>query len=405
MSRDRSVDGVRAYAIGGVVLGHWLVTALVATPTGALAQASPLVLMPWLAPVTWLLQTLGLFFFTAGYASARSLDSGATAIVDRPHAGAGHARDAGGGHRRWFGRRLRRLVAPVGTLLGGWAVVLAVALLAGVPTATVRTVATLVVSPLWFLLPFVALVLLTRPLRAALRRHGTTAVALPPLLLVATVDLTGRLRPDGVPGWLVPVGVLAGWLVPYLLGMALVDGGGAGRRTGLRLALGGVAGMAALVLLAGYPASAVGVPGAGRSNLDPPSMFTVCLVLAQIGCVLLLRPALTRLLGRPAWWRPVRALNTVALPVFLWHQTALVAVTVLGARLAGGTALPGLHTVPTHPGWVAARLAWLPLVAAVLGLLVTRRLDHAEYAPAPARSPDVPPSSATEKPFSRAHTG
>ncbi|MFF3146672.1 acyltransferase, partial [Streptomyces sp. NPDC057927] len=39
--RDRAVDALRAFAILGVVLGHWLVTALVADG-GALHTASPL---------------------------------------------------------------------------------------------------------------------------------------------------------------------------------------------------------------------------------------------------------------------------------------------------------------------------------------------------------------------------
>ena len=373
MSRDRGVDGLRAYAIGGVVLGHWLVTALVSTPAGTLTQASPLTAMPWLVPATWLLQTLGLFFFAGGYASARSLDSAESRDLARRPSDAGRSGtpgSGGGGYRRWSERRLGRLTAPVAALLGCWAAVLAVAVVAGTPMATLRTVATLVVSPLWFLLPFVAMVVLTRPLRWALHRWGVATVGLPALVLVGTVDLTGRVRPDGVPGWLMPLGVLGAWLVPYLLGMALAGGRLDGRRTGGRLALVGVAGMAALVLLAGYPASAVGVPGAGRSNLDPPSLFTVCLALAQIGCAILVRPRLARLLGRPRWWAPVRALNGAALPVYLWHQTALVTVTVLASRLAGGAALPGLHTVPDHPEWVATRLAWLPLFAAILAVLV-----------------------------------
>ncbi|MEV4630808.1 acyltransferase [Micromonospora sp. NPDC049523] len=379
MSRDRGIDGLRAYAIGGVVLGHWLVTALVLTPAGTLTQASPLASMPALVPVTWLLQTLGLFFFTGGYASARSLDSSR------------HRHQAnGGGYRLWYGRRLGRLVGPVGALLGCWVAVLAVAVLGGVPLATLRTVATLVVSPLWFLLPFAALVLLTRPLRGALRRWGVLAVVLPAVVLVAAVDVAGRVRPGGVPGWVVPLGVVGAWLVPYAIGVALADGEPRDRRTGIRLVVGGVTAMAALVLVAGYPASAVGVPGAGRSNLDPPSLFTVCLALAQIGCALLIRPGLARLLDRPRCWAPVLAVNGVATSVYLWHQTALVTVTVLGVRLSGGTALAGLHTAPDDGLWVLARLAWLPLFATVLALLVAR----------PRRS-----AARTDGPFSRVRTG
>jgi peptidoglycan/LPS O-acetylase OafA/YrhL len=45
--RDRSIDALRAFAILGVVLGHWLVTALAASGDGRLTVASPLRSMPW----------------------------------------------------------------------------------------------------------------------------------------------------------------------------------------------------------------------------------------------------------------------------------------------------------------------------------------------------------------------
>ena len=66
--RDRSVDALRALAIAGVILGHWLVTALVLTrsPSGArLHDASPLAALPALAPASWIFQTLAIFFFVA----------------------------------------------------------------------------------------------------------------------------------------------------------------------------------------------------------------------------------------------------------------------------------------------------------------------------------------------------
>jgi hypothetical protein len=51
--------------------------------------------------------------------------------------------------------------------------------------------------------------------------------------------------------------------------------------------------------------------------------------------------------------------------IFLWHQTALMATTATGL-LAGR--LPGLHTPPDSLGWVAIRLAWLPVFALVLAV-------------------------------------
>src|SRR5262245_37991244 len=69
--RDRALDAFRALAILGVVLGHWMVTALTRGQDGALHINSPLAHLPGLAPMTWLLQMLGLFFLVGGYTSAR----------------------------------------------------------------------------------------------------------------------------------------------------------------------------------------------------------------------------------------------------------------------------------------------------------------------------------------------
>lgn len=154
MSRDRAVDALRAYAIGGVVLGHWLVTGLVLAGDGGLHQASPLTALPDLAPVTWVLQTLGLFFFTAGFGSTRSL--------------ARYPGGAGG----WLAGRLRRLLLPTVALLGVGAAVLLAATVVGTSDDTLAVALRLAVSPLWFLLPLVVLVALTGPLRVAVRRWG-----------------------------------------------------------------------------------------------------------------------------------------------------------------------------------------------------------------------------------------
>jgi hypothetical protein len=326
--RDHSVDAARAVAITGVVGGHWLVTGLTLDPHGVLRQASPLTVMPGLAPVSWLLQTLGLFFFAGGFAAV-------------------HRR------QRRAGRRFdpRRLLRPVALLLGLWTAGLAAAAGAGVPRGTLRTIAVLVVSPLWFLLPYVALTVATPALTRLVDRAGPVA-ALAGVPVVALADL--RL----VPGW---TAVPAAWSVPWILGVALARGR---LRGGPGLILAGAGGMAVLIAVLGYPASAVGVPGQGRSNLDPPSLLAVALAAAQIGIFLVLRPRL----ARPH--RLLTAVNRRALPVYLTHQSVLVLVTVVVALT--GTRPAGLLTVPETPAWAACRLLWLPVFGAVLVMLVAR---------------------------------
>jgi peptidoglycan/LPS O-acetylase OafA/YrhL len=338
--RDRAVDALRALAILGVVLGHWLVTALVTDGGGVLHGASPLQHMPWLSPVSWIFQTLAVFFLVGGHVAAKS------------HAA---ARARGTGYRQWLATRLARLFAPVAAVLVLWTVAAIGMLATGAGLETVRTLLTLALSPLWFLLVFAALTAAT-PLVARLH-------PLWPLAVVLHIDLF-RFGFGG-PAWLGWINVAVGWLVPCCLGAAWARGGLRGRAIRWALLLGGGAATAALVLWAGYPASMVGVPGAEISNLNPPTLAAVAFGLAQCGAALLLLGPLRRVLQRPAAWAAVALVNLSAMTVFLWHQTALMAVTTTGL-LAG--ALPGLHTAPDSPGWVLARLAWLPVFALALSV-------------------------------------
>ncbi|MGW1272407.1 acyltransferase family protein, partial [Streptomyces sp. NPDC002491] len=337
--RDRAVDALRALAILGVVLGHWLVTALVADG-GSLRAASPLAAMPWLAPVSWTFQTLAVFFMVGGHVATRSLAS---------------ARACGEGHGRWLKVRLGRLFVPVTAVAAVWTAAAAGLLLGGASFVTVHTVVKLALSPLWFLLVYAVLTAAT-PLLTRLN-------PLWPLAVVLHVDLV-RFGLGG-PEWLGWVNIAAGWLVPYCLGAAWTRGELERPRAGWTLLVGGAAGTAVLVLWAGYPASMVGVPGAAVSNLNPPSLAAVAFGLAQCGLALLLRDPLRRAMRRPLAWAAVALVNLSAMTVFLWHQTAMMATTA--TALTAGR-LPGLHTVPDGLDWVAARLLWLPVFALALAV-------------------------------------
>ncbi|MFJ3440572.1 acyltransferase [Streptomyces sp. NPDC086081] len=337
--RDRAVDALRAAAVLGVVLGHWLVTALVAD-SGTLRTASPLRHQPWLAPVSWLFQTLAVFFLVGGHVATRS------------HAS---ARARGIPYRSWLTGRLTRLGRPVLAVLALWTVAASALLLSGAEPGTVRTLVKLALSPLWFLVVFAVLTAAT-PLLARLN-------PLWPLAVVLHVDLLRfGLGGPAWPGW---VNVVAGWLVPYTLGAAWTRGELERPRAGWVLLGAGTAATAALVAWAGYPASMVGVPGQGVSNLDPPTLAAVTFGLAQCGLALLLREPLRRAMRRPVAWAAVALVNLSAMTVFLWHQTALMATTATGL-LAGR--LPGLHTPPDGLGWVGARLLWLPVFAVALAV-------------------------------------
>jgi len=386
--RDRSIDAVRAYAIVGVVVGHWLVTGLVVGPDGGLRPASPLVAMPQGAPATWFLQTLALFFFAAGFGAVSLPTPGPTDGVENlgpsgavplptpgptdgvenpgpsgavplPASGpTDGSEDPGSGRpdKAPVAARLRRLLRPVAVLAAGLAVVLAGGAALGLPAATLRTVASLVVDPLWFLLPYAALSAATGPglrcldrARTGLGASGRLAVA-----AAAAVVVVGAVDAGLLPGI---AAVPAAWAVPWLLGVAVARGLLTGRRTGLILAMAGAAALTILISVAHYPASAVGVPGQARSNLSPPSLAAVALGVTQVGVFLLLRPLLARSRGAVA-------LNRAAVPVYLGHQSVLLAAVAL----APGA--PGLIGAPDHPGWVTARSAWIPVFTLILALVV-----------------------------------
>jgi hypothetical protein len=354
--RDRAVDALRALAIAGVILGHWLVTALVVTSgrTGhALHDESPLATMPVLTPVSWVFQTLAIFFLVGGYAAARSFH---------------------GGYRTWLGQRLARLSRPVLVLAAVWAPLAAGLYLGGVSGADLHTVLTLVLDPLWFLGVYAVLTALTPLAVALVRRFGVLAAAFP-LVVVAAADAV-RFGLGG-PSWAGWVNVVAGWTVPYLLGIAWARDAFPGRKRPALMLAGGAAATAALVLWAGYPASMVGVNGAAISNLNPPTLAVVTFGIAQAGLALLLREPLARWMRRPLAWAAVATVNLSAMTLFLWHQTAFLAVTTAGLAIGR---LPGLHTAPVRGVWVAERIAWLPVFAVALTALwlVFR---HAERAP------------------------
>jgi Acyltransferase family len=341
--RDRTVDALRALAIAGVILGHWLVTALVPAPGRAglvLRDTSPLAAQPALVPLSWVFQTLAVFFFVGGFAAARGYR---------------------GGYPGWLRARLARLARPVAVFAAVWLPLAAGLAVAGLPAQPLGTLVRLAVSPLWFLAVFAALTAATPLAVALVRRLGAAAAALP-LAVVALTDLV-RFAATG-PAWVGWLNVPAAWLVPYLLGIAWARGA-LPRRLPAVLLAGGTAATAALVIWAGYPASMVGVNGAAVSNLDPPDLAAVTFGLAQVGLALLARERLARWLRRPLAWAVVAGANLSAMTLFLWHQSALLAVTMAG--LAAGR-LPGLHTAPASLLWAAQRLAWLPAFAAALAV-------------------------------------
>ncbi|MGX1673119.1 acyltransferase family protein [Streptomyces sp. NPDC055400] len=348
--RDRAIDGLRALALLAVPMGHWLLGGFSLDGQGALHNTSPLSSFGFLAPISWVLQMLGIFFLVGGYASVLSYR---------------RTLEAGGSTSVWLRGRLARLGRPVLGVTAVCAALIPALYALGVPEKTLHTGSTLVIQPLWFVGVYTVITALTPYCVRAAGKLGAWAAA-PLLGSVAVIDFL-RYGPyaDAMPSWLSLLNVLPGWMFAYQLGVCWSEKR-IGRRGAWALLIGGAALFATLLLAFHYPESMVGVPGEARTNSHPPSLLVLALAAAQSGAAMLLRDRIGRVLRRPALWAPVVVINLSAMTILCWHQTALLTAAIPGS-FAG--AIPGLTTSPDSLGWIAARIAWLPVFAGLLVLI------------------------------------
>jgi hypothetical protein len=232
---------------------------------------------------------------------------------------------------------------------------------------------TVVFVPLWFLGVYAGVVALV-PVTARLHGDGGRRRAIGTLaalaLGVAAADVARLgygLDPGGGTGL---AGSALVWLLCHQLGYWWRDRARrlvAGRRRAVVPAAVAAAGLLALALLTGlgpYPRSMVAIRGEDTSNMFPTTACIAALAVFQLGVVLLVRDRLDAWLRRRAVWRAVVAANGVAMTVFCWHMTALVAF--VGLYQAAGLTLPAEPTA----GWWLARPGWLAGPGVVLALLV-----------------------------------
>ncbi|MEV5411763.1 acyltransferase [Thermopolyspora sp. NPDC052614] len=343
--RDRYVDLLRAVAITAVVLGHWL--AVHVTYDGGFEGGSVLETVAWTRPLTWLFQVMPIFFLVGGYANAASLAS---------------YRGRGGNAVEWTLRRTGRLVRPTAALLAVLTAAALAARAAGVDPGLGGTAVWLAGIPLWFLVAYIAVVVLTSVMYGAHRRFGL-AVPVGLAALVGVGDLA-RLG-AGVP-YVGDANYLFAWLAVHQLGIAWRDGRLPARRAvALPMAGLGLVALTGLTVAGPYPVSMVGIPGEEIQNTSPPTLALLALAVTQTGIALLLHDAGNRWLRRVRPWTAVVAVNSVIMTLFLWHMSALV-IGVLALHAAG--LLP--QAAPGSPYWLLLRLPWLGVLALILAGLV-----------------------------------
>lgn len=365
-SRNRYVDFLRAMSMLVVTVGHWLAGAPYVDTTDRVSAAHTLMVAPWTAWLTWILQVMPIFFMVGGYANGISWR--AAQRDDKSYAA-------------WLEVRLRRLLWPLLPLLVVWVMIVAVEYARGVRPELISYGSRVAFIPIWFLAVYIGIVLLVPVMEAAWARFGMglfwalTAAA----ILVDVMYFAFELH------WLGFANYLFVWGAISLLGFAWLDERFSERATLIACAVLGLAALLLLVCFGPYPVSMIGVPGDAISNTTPPKVTLIALAVMQGGLLLAAQaPARRWLTGRVPWTATV-AINGSIMTLFIWHLTATTLV-VLAAYLAGGF---GLRLEPGSAEWWWARIPWIlantiALVPLVLAFGRFERPRAPEGTPAPA---------------------
>jgi fucose 4-O-acetylase-like acetyltransferase len=351
MSRDRYVDFLRAWAIVLVVLGHWLITALVREPGGRITAPELLATVHWTQWLTLGFQIMPLFFLAGGYAAGASWS---------------RVRAADGTAAGWVGRRALRLLLPAAVYSGLVLLAVGICSAVGVDPDTLMLVGWAMAMQFWFLPVYLLLSALTPALHAAHRRWallvpvvmGAVALAADALVVSVHAPYVGLLN------------YLLVWGVAYQLGFCWHDGLLTRRRlVPAAMAAGGALVFAALITLGPFPVSLILVTGQTPSNTNPPSAAMLAWAVAQVGLCLLAAPAVRRLLDDARVWRVVRPVGGASMTLYLWHMLPVLVV-------AAAFYLTGLAPEPAFgsAAWWGLRAPWLLVLGVVLaGVLMALR--------------------------------
>ncbi len=300
--RDRAVDVARLAALVVVMFGHCALL-LATIDDGGLRIGNVLGALPSLAPVTWAVQVMPLFFLAGGAAGA-------------------YGWHVGSPWGTWLFTRAQRLCRPVFWYLAAWTI----GLLAVRATLGAESAAGLgreSVALLWFLGVYLIVLAFVPALTRI--RTGRAIAVLVACLLAAAAAVDGIRIAVGTPESGV-VNFLIVWLIPVVIGVAY-----ARRLIGPRAALATAAiAFAAQVLLAatGVYEVALVVTGTERmSNVSPPTLllglqctWMSCAFVAAAG-------AIGRWAHRPRVWRVVAIGNGGAMTLYLWHVPAIAVAT------------------------------------------------------------------------------
>jgi hypothetical protein len=301
--RDRAIDVARLAALVVVMFGHCALL-LATIDDGGLWIGNILGELPELAPITWVVQVMPLFFLAGGAAGAYGWHPGRTPWGT------------------WLFTRAQRLCRPVFWYLAFWslALVLARAVLGAESAAGLGREC---VALLWFLGVYLV-VLAFVPALTRLRGPGATAAVVLGLIMIAAVFDAVRLTLHS------PEAALANFVVVWLIPMVIGVGYARGPMNPLGALAGAAAALAAQAVLAltgPYDTSLV-VTGTERmSNVSPPTTLLALHCTWMSLLFVAVAGPIRRWAQRPRVWTAVATGNAGAMTLYLWHIPAIAVAT------------------------------------------------------------------------------
>ncbi len=225
----------------------------------------------------------------------------------------------------------------------------------------------LVLSPLWFLIVYMVLVVMV-PIWDALDRRFGELVPIALVALTMGVDLV-RFRFDHPEvAWLNMVFV---WGAAHQVGWSWERLRNAPVRFGHALMLIGFAGLVGLTNMGLYPRSMVGTTSAADrfSNMGPPTLPIMALLILQVGLVIAYREQILSFAERARVKRFLEWLSSNAMPLFLWHSVGFAIFYGLMRFVWEVPETPSVLWWMTRPLWIAGpALVTVPLLAGMRGL-------------------------------------
>jgi len=345
-SRDRYVDFLRAFSITVVVIGHWM-SAVIRVQEGKILTYNAAGAIPGMWILTWVMQVMPLFFFVGGFSNLVTIEA---------------LRRRGESIAAFYRKRALRLLKPTLIFVVTWAVILTLMALFVENAEVFIEKSTVVIGPLWFLVVYLGIVVVT-PLMVKLHRKLRLGALVILAGLIVLVDIVSF--GFGV-GWVRWTNVAFVWLFVHQIGFFYADGSlvRMPRVFYIVMAIIGLAGLVVLTNIGVYPGSMVGTGIERISNMNPPTVCIAVLTIWLVGLAMFLREPLNRWLARRRPWSAVIAANTMIMTLYLWHLTAFAVVFLLLYplgfwRFADGSLL-----------WWLVRPVWIILPALVLSLFI-----------------------------------